>query len=142
MLPARAGFPRKVKPLVRLSERETAAYCIINGIDYVVDECPMAVGNKHIGYKEALNEIELTSPGSKAQFYFNFLRNAAERFADAARAGDDADGSSTLVHCSRCGAPSSSDPCAFCRLVEQATRPDTRPVSISRTRSSSGERPA
>ena len=35
-LPARHGFPRKVKPLVRLSERETAAYCVLRGIDYQV----------------------------------------------------------------------------------------------------------
>ena len=44
MLPARDGFPKKAKPLVRLTERETAAYCVIRGIDYLVDECPMAVG--------------------------------------------------------------------------------------------------
>ena len=29
VLPARDGFPRKVKPLVRLSEREMAAYCVL-----------------------------------------------------------------------------------------------------------------
>ena len=63
--PARAGFPRKVKPLVRLGERETAAYCVLRGIDYMVEECPMAAGNKHLGYKEALNAIEAESPGSK-----------------------------------------------------------------------------
>ncbi len=44
VLPARDGFPKKVKPLVRLTERETAAWCIVRGIDYLVDECPMAVG--------------------------------------------------------------------------------------------------
>ena len=33
----------------------------------------MAVGNKHLGYKEALNAIEATSPGSKHDFYFGFL---------------------------------------------------------------------
>jgi hypothetical protein len=32
----------------------------------IVEECPMAVGNKHLGYKDALNEIERESPGSKA----------------------------------------------------------------------------
>lgn len=32
-LPARNGFPRKIKPLVRLGERETAAYCVLRGID-------------------------------------------------------------------------------------------------------------
>ena len=68
VLPASNGFPRKVKPLVRLGEREMAAYCVVHGIDYQIDECPMAVGNKHIGYKEALNEIETTSPGSKFAF--------------------------------------------------------------------------
>ena len=57
MLPARDGFPKKAKPLVRLTERETAAYCVLRGIDYLVDECPMAVGNKHLAYKEQLNEL-------------------------------------------------------------------------------------
>ena len=89
VLPARHGFPRKVKPLVRLGEREMAAYCIVSGIDYIVDECPMAVGNKHIGYKNALNEIERTSPGTKADFYLSFLRKAASRFADEAEESRD-----------------------------------------------------
>ena len=54
------GFPRKVKPLVRLGEREMAAYCVVRGIDYIVEECPMAAGNQHLGYKEALNAVEAT----------------------------------------------------------------------------------
>jgi tRNA(Ile)-lysidine synthase TilS/MesJ len=61
VLPARNGFPRKVKPLVRLSERDMAAYCVLAGIDYIVEECPMAAGNKHLRYKEALNQIEAQS---------------------------------------------------------------------------------
>ncbi|MET0626824.1 MAG: ATP-binding protein, partial [Acidimicrobiia bacterium] len=44
VLPAAPGFARKVKPLVRLSEREMAAYCVLRGIDYQVEECPMAAG--------------------------------------------------------------------------------------------------
>ena len=58
MLPEQHGFPRKVKPLVRLGERETAAYCVLTGIDYIVEECPMAAGNRHLGYKELLNDLE------------------------------------------------------------------------------------
>ena len=76
VLPAGNGFPRKVKPLVRLSERETAAYCVVSGIDYQVEECPMAAGNRHLGYKEALNTIEERSPGTKHDFYFGFLDRA------------------------------------------------------------------
>jgi uncharacterized protein (TIGR00269 family) len=116
VLPARDGFPRKVKPLVRLSERETAAYCIVNGIDYLVDECPMSAGNKHLGYKEALNDIEVRSPGSKADFYFGFLRRAAERFEAEAEAERE-----QLGRCARCGAPTPSEVCAFCRLAARAT---------------------
>ena len=66
MLPARDGFPKKVKPLVRLGEREMAAYCVLRGIDYIVEECPMAAGNRHLRYKDALNELEAASPGAKS----------------------------------------------------------------------------
>ena len=117
VLPARAGFPRKIKPLVRLGERETAAYCVLRGIDYEVEECPMAVGNKHLGYKEALNAIEATSPGTKQQFYFGFLDRAAERF------GEEGEGDGVaLGACARCGAPTPGEVCAFCRLAERASQ--------------------
>lgn len=124
VLPAREGLPRKVKPLVRLSERETAAYCLVSGIDYLVDECPMAKGNKHLGYKDALNEIEVQSPGSKADFYFSFLRRAAAHFDSA-----DAEARADLSPCVRCGALSSSQICAFCRLKERA---GAQPVELGR----------
>jgi uncharacterized protein (TIGR00269 family) len=115
VLPERDGFPRKVKPLVRLGEREMAAYCVLSGIDYIVEECPMAVGNKHIGYKEALNQIEAASPGSKHDFYFSFLKRVSFRFAaDALAEHDD------LAPCERCGAPTTGGVCAFCKLVGRA----------------------
>ena len=128
VLPARQGFPKKVKPLVRLGEREMAAYCIVSGIDYIVDECPMAVGNKHIGYKNALNEIEATSPGAKANFYLGFLRKASGRFVEEAAQGREA-----LGACTRCGSPSPAEVCAFCRLVDKATR---QPVELRTKRGS------
>ena len=115
VLPARHGFPRKVKPLVRLGEREMAAYCVVKGIDYIVEECPMAAGNKHLGYKDALNAIEATSPGSKHDFYFGFLARASEHFRPEAE-GEQAG----LTPCISCGAPTTSEQCAFCRLVERA----------------------
>jgi tRNA-5-methyluridine54 2-sulfurtransferase len=117
VLPARNGFPRKVKPLVRLGEREMAAYCVLRGIDYIVEECPMAAGNRHLGYKEALNAIEATSPGTKQEFYFGFLQRASHRFVGEARAEQEA-----LGACGRCGAPTPGEVCAFCRLVERAAR--------------------
>ncbi len=115
VLPAGEGFPRKVKPLVRLGERETAAYCVLRGIDYVVEECPMAEGNRHLGYKEALNAIEERSPGTKHDFYFGFLDRAADRFIPVV-----AEERGALGSCVRCGAPANGEICAFCRLVERA----------------------
>jgi uncharacterized protein (TIGR00269 family) len=116
VLPARNGFPRKVKPLVRLGEREMAAYCVLRGIDYIVEECPMAAGNRHLGYKEALNAIEATSPGSKHDFYFGFLARASERFTTEVEVEQE-----ELRPCARCGAPTPAEVCAFCRLTERAT---------------------
>jgi len=115
VLPARHGFPRKVKPLVRLGEREMAAYCVVKGIDYIVEECPMAAGNKHLGYKDALNAVEATSPGSKHDFYFGFLARASALFRPEAE-GEQAG----LAPCISCGAPTTTEQCAFCRLVERA----------------------
>jgi uncharacterized protein (TIGR00269 family) len=116
VLPAADGFAKKVKPLVRLGERELAAYCILRGIDYQVEECPNAVGNKHLGYKEALNAIEDQSPGSKNAFYFGFLARAADRFAAESEASR-----SELVECPRCGSPTTGEVCAFCKLVLRVT---------------------
>ena len=140
VLPARDGFPRKVKPLVRLTERETAAYCVLRGIDYLVEECPMAAGNKHLSYKAALNDIETVSPGAKHSFYFGFLDRAVAHFtpeADADRA--------ELGSCATCGAPTPSEVCAFCRLVERAggshpglDHATAVPVEVGPTRSARG----
>ncbi|HET6811441.1 MAG TPA: ATP-binding protein [Acidimicrobiales bacterium] len=110
-----AGFARKVKPLIRLGEREMAAYCVLEGIDYIVEECPMAEGNRHLGYKNALNEIEEQSPGSKAAFLFGFLDRVAplvQRTAEEEREG--------LHPCPGCGSPTVSEVCAFCKLVDRA----------------------
>lgn len=130
-LPAGNGFPKKVKPLVRLTERDTAAYCLIRGIDYLIDECPMAAGNKHLTYKDALNDIEIESPGAKHAFYFGFLDRAVERFAATGPAGAD-DEVVSLIACERCGSPSANGVCAFCRLTERATA--AVPVELGATR--------
>ena len=116
VLPAAPGFARKVKPLVRLGERELAAYCVLEGIDYIVEECPMAVGNKHLGYKEMLNTIEERSPGTKASFLFGFLERGHPRFV-----GEADDERAALNPCASCGSPTPGDLCAFCRLQARAT---------------------
>ncbi len=129
VLAARNGFPRKIKPLVRLGEREMAAYCVLRGIDYQVEECPMATGNKHLQFKEVLNAQEATSPGAKAAFYFGFLREAVDRF------DSDPDDDSLGV-CERCGSPASGEVCSFCRLIERTDGAEPVPVRFPTSKKS------
>jgi len=112
VLPAKEGLVKKVKPLHRLSELETAAYAFLRGIDYVVEECPLVAGNTQLRYKEAMNAIEAGSPGTKAQFFLGYLERGMPLFATA----DDVD----LRPCERCGQPTTGRFCAFCRARAQA----------------------
>ena len=116
---AAAVLVRKAKPLVRVAERETAAYAVLRGIDYIVEECPMVEGNTQHKYKEAITLIEESSPGTKQQLYFGFLERAAARF----RNDDDTE----VVACAECGAPTvawTEGParCSFCKTKERALR--------------------
>jgi uncharacterized protein (TIGR00269 family) len=110
-LPGKDGMVKKVKPLFRLSELETAAYAFLRGIDYVVEECPLVAGNTQLRYKDAMNAIEASSPGTKAQFFMGFLERGKPLF----RAADDA----SLAVCERCGQPTTARFCAFCRARAQ-----------------------
>jgi uncharacterized protein (TIGR00269 family) len=111
VLPREEGLARKVKPLYRLSELETAAYAFLRGIDYVVEECPLVAGNTQLRYKEAMNRLESTSPGTKAQFFLGYLERAAPLFSSQ----DEAE----LRPCERCEQPTTGRFCAFCRARAQ-----------------------
>lgn len=102
---------KKVKPFYRTAERETAAYAVIRGIDYIVEECPNSVGAKSLLYKEALNLLEQAAPGTKQSLYWGFLEHA-QRFREV----DDP----ALRACVHCGQPTTSEVCAFCRMTERA----------------------
>ena len=115
VLPAdKPGLARKVKPFCRLYERESAAYALVRGIEYIYDECPFAEGSTSIAHKEILNQMEKDSPGTKLQFYLSFLR-AREQGLFAEHAGQ-----VELNACEKCGQPTSAPGlCAFCRLWER-----------------------
>jgi uncharacterized protein (TIGR00269 family) len=116
VLPAsRDGFVKKVKPLFRLSERETAAYAFLRGIDYQVEECPLVAGNTQLRYKATLDMIERDSPGTKASFYHSFLERGRQRFTPPEPPD--------LMSCAKCGMPTTTEVCAFCRMKQQASRP-------------------
>jgi uncharacterized protein (TIGR00269 family) len=105
---------RRVKPLYRLSERETAAYAFMRRIDYIVEECPFAVGATSIAHKEVLNRMEDASPGAKHNFLFGFLDKARPAFERVENV--------VLQECARCGQVTTSTVCAFCKLADQVKR--------------------
>ena len=105
---------RRVKPLYRLSERETAAYAFLRKIDYIVDECPFAKGATSIAHKETLNRMEDASPGAKHNFLFGFLEKARPAFERAEAV--------VLNECVRCGQVTTGTLCAFCKLADQVKR--------------------
>ncbi|HXF51613.1 MAG TPA: ATP-binding protein [Dehalococcoidia bacterium] len=123
-LPAGNGLVKKVKPLYRLGERETASYAVLRGIDYMVDECPHAVGNQQLQYKEALNLMERDSPGTKHALLFGFLEKGRPHFQ--------APDLPPLRACDECGEPTTAPVCNQCRLVARARafyeRIDLRPA--------------
>jgi tRNA-5-methyluridine54 2-sulfurtransferase len=109
-----AKLVRRVKPLYRLSERETAAYAFLRRIDYIVEECPFAAGATSIAHKEVLTRMEETSPGAKHNFLFGFLEKGRPAFerVDAV----------SLNECVRCGQVTTGTVCAFCKLADQVKR--------------------
>ena len=105
---------RRVKPLYRLSEHETAAFAFLRKIDYIVEECPFAKGATSISHKEILNRMEEASPGAKHNFLFGFLEKGRPAFERAERV--------VLNECARCGQVTSGTVCAFCKLADQVKR--------------------
>lgn len=116
VLPEAPGFTSKAKPFCRLCERETAAYSILRGIQYVYEECPYSDGSTLLFHKEQLNKIEHEMPGTKMRFYLGFLES---KKAGLFNNIDQPEGLPE-IHCTNCGQLTTVEGlCAFCRLVEK-----------------------
>ncbi len=110
-LPAEGKFVRKVKPLCRVTEFETAAYCFFQDIRHWHEPCPYSGGASFTGHKRLLGDLESKSPGARMAFYELFLRNARPVFEAAAKAE-----TGELKPCTGCGYPSSGEVCGVCRI--------------------------
>lgn len=125
---SREGLARKVKPFCRFYERETAAYALLSGIQYIYDECPFAAGSTSIYHKEVLNRMEADRPGMKLSFYLSFLEAKAQGLL-APQSDPEALG---LHACTTCGQPTSvPGPCAFCRTWDQVRARRFEPAHAS-----------
>ena len=113
----------------------------VEGVEFVCAntdaQAIRGVGAKSILFKEALNLLERQSPGTKQTFLFGFLDEARSAFAG----GDPHE----LRPCIECEQPTTTERCAFCRLLAE-TRQPKRPSFKGRRRTrrggGNGPRPA
>lgn len=110
-LPPASGLAARARPLYRLGEFETAAYCFFNGIEQWTAPCPYSKGASFTFKKAMIKRLDEESPGAKLAFYEEFLKKARPIFEAAAGNKED-------VHspCPECGYPSAGDLCGVCRL--------------------------
>ena len=108
VLPAEHGFSKKVKPLVYLSERETAAYAFMRGIDHHRERCPFSQGATSIFYKNIFREIELRMTGTRLSFLKGFYK-IRDRFKNPIK--------EKPKPCKLCGYPTTAGGiCSVCRM--------------------------
>ncbi len=113
VLEEESGFIRKVKPLCKITEKESALYAVFNGIDYIEYECPFSEGASSIRYKEIWSQIEQQSPGSKLRFYTGFLKKIQPILREREKR------ESELRTCVICGEPSFNEICSVCKLKQR-----------------------
>jgi uncharacterized protein (TIGR00269 family) len=102
------GFVKKVKPLVRFTEKEVALFAFLYQIPYQDAECPYARGATSLFFKNILNKIEDRSPGTKIAFYQEYLK-IKDIFKKSPPPPN---------RCSRCGMPTIAHICSTCKIIE------------------------
>lgn len=113
LLEGENGFSRKVKPLWRLTEFETANYAFLMGIENHYAPCPYSGGASFTYYKHLWQQLEEAMPGRKMDFYQGFLERGRPVFA-----AQEAEHGITLQPCLSCGFPTSAITCGVCRMKE------------------------
>jgi len=112
VMAAENGFVRKVKPLFRMSEFETANLSFLAGLDYAYAPCPYSSKASFPIYKKLLADLEDIQPGRKMQFYDGFLKRGQAGFSSAN------DQLQAIQPCVHCGYPTSAGTCGVCRLKD------------------------
>ena len=114
LLPEENGFARKVRPLWRLSEFETANYAFLMGIEHHHAPCPYSAGASFSFLKGLMQKLEREMPGRKLDFYQAFLSRGKPTFKTAATKG-----AMEIMPCPACGQPRSGHGiCGICRMRE------------------------
>jgi len=107
----RKEFVTRIKPLREIPEKETALYCLLNGIKFHNSRCPNSKDSIRYDVRKFINEMEEKYPGTKYNIIRNFdtmLPALRSYFADTGK----------VKLCPKCGEPTSREVCKACELLE------------------------
>ncbi|MBI5228237.1 TIGR00269 family protein [Candidatus Micrarchaeota archaeon] len=110
-----AKFVQRIRPLMVTPEREVAIYAIMKDIELERMECPYARFAFRGHIRKMINEAEEKYPGTKFK-----IVNSLLEMEDALRAKYSK--GAVLSACEKCGEPSSSNLCMYCKTVKFVNR--------------------
>ena len=110
---AQAGLVPRIKPLREIPEKETALYCMVNGVFTESRECPYADLSLRSDVRDMMNSLESQFPGSKQSTLQGFEKIAEMAKTKGRWAQID------LGVCRECGEPCVKDLCKACELLER-----------------------
>lgn len=99
----------RVKPLYYISEKETAIYCLINNVPFSREKCPYSKNNAQIEMKSKI-PLLLDSKSKKISF-LKHLNKLKKYFP--------LEEENSVEKCERCGFPTTTKICKFCRIIEK-----------------------
>ena len=109
-LPRTESFDEKIvtriRPLYDRSEKENMLYVLCRKLPFLAESCPHAPQDE---WKEIVYYIEGRKPGFKRNFVLNLAKYLLEREEKRKE---------SYGYCKLCGEVTTSDVCAFCKLVE------------------------
>ncbi len=113
---AQAGLVPRIKPLREIPEKETALYCMVNGVFTESRECPYADLSLRSDVRDMMNSLESQFPGTKQSTLQGFEKIAEMAKTKGRWAQID------LGVCRECGEPCVKDLCKACELLERLKR--------------------
>ena len=104
----------KIKPLIELTERENMYYAMAQGIPLLAASCPLAKGSRMLRRKRLIGLIEREIPGFKHMLYKSHVKRILPRLEKTVP-------EPSFMECEKCGMPSLSNMCSYCKLVSRLT---------------------
>jgi len=128
--PAYSGmdvFIPRVKPLRYVSEREIVLYALAKNLEFHSDPCPYSSSSTRNEVREFINKTEIRIPSVRENLLaaFDIISPLLRKNSSDV----------TIKRCKKCGAPTSSDLCQVCKLLE--TIPKMRNFNIVKKMTSS-----